>query len=208
MNRPIVIGVVLFLITVGVLAYLLKHRPAPAARTSQTTAPAQSPKPEEPQNQRKINVKLYFANDDSTQLIPEERSIVYHDGLSAQANEILQELIKGPEGDLAATIPTDTKLLDIFMSKDGVAYVDFSQELSSGTPGGSLAEMSTVFSIVDTLTLNFPQIKGVQILVNDQAVDTLNGHVDLSRPLHQDLSMVRHEPSQPQTEPQTQTQPS
>src|ERR1700745_3255793 len=118
MNRPIVIGVVLFLSTVSVLASFVKPLPAPAGRNSQTATPAQLAKPEEPQNQRKINVKLYFANDDSTQLIPEERSVVYHDVLSAQANEILQELIKGPEGKLAATIPTDTKLLDVFMSKD------------------------------------------------------------------------------------------
>jgi germination protein M len=65
--------------------------------------------------------------------------------------------------------------------------------------------MNTVFSIVDTLTLNFPEIKRVQILIEDQAVDTLNGHLDLSRPLRQDLSFVaasqRKEPQTSQTEP-------
>ncbi len=65
--------------------------------------------------------------------------------------------------------------------------------------------MNTVFSIVDTLTLNFPEIKRVQILIEDQAVDTLNGHLDLSRPLRQDLSFVssaqRAKPEVSQTEP-------
>lgn len=207
MNRPIVIGIVLFLVIFGGLFYFVKHRPAqPTQNRTQSSPPTTTSKPEENQaNQRRINVKLYFASNNSTLLQAEDRFVLYHDNLHDQAFEVLKELVKGPSSELIPTIPEGTLARDLFITKDGVAYADFSAALSANHTGGSLAEMNTVFSIVDTLTLNFPEIKRVQILIEDQAVDTLNGHLDLSRPLRQDLSFVasaqRAKPEISQTEP-------
>ena len=207
MNRPIVIGIVLFLVIFGGLFYFVKHRPAqPTQNRTQSSPPTTTSKPAENQaNQRRINVKLYFASNNSTLLQAEDRFVPYHDNLHDQAFEVLKELVKGPSGELIPTIPEGTLARDLFITKDGVAYADFSAALSANHTGGSLSEMNTVFSIVDTLTLNFPEIKRVQILIEDQAVDTLNGHLDLSRPLKQDLSFVaaaqRAKPEIPQTEP-------
>jgi spore germination protein GerM len=210
MNRPIVIGIVLFLVIFGALFYFVKHRPAPPQKQSQnqSSTPNIAPKPEENQaNQRRINVKLYFASSNSTSLQAEDRFVPYRDNLHDQAFEVMKELVKGPSGELIPTIPQGTVARDLFITKDGVAYADFSAALSANHTGGSLGEMNTVFSIVDTLTLNFPEIKRVQILIEDQAVETLNGHLDLSRPLRQDLSFVataaRQKPEIPQTETNT-----
>jgi germination protein M len=207
MNRPIVIGIVLFLVIFGGIFYFVKRRPAPPPQTqNQSSTPDTTiAKPEENQaNQRRINVKLYFASNNSILLQGEDRFVPYHDNLHDQAFEVMKELVKGPSGDMIPTIPEGTIARDLFITKDGVAYADFSAALSANHKGGSLGEMNTVFSIVDTLTLNFPEIKRVQILIEDQAVDTLNGHLDLSRPLRQDLSFVasaqRQKPEIPQTE--------
>jgi spore germination protein GerM len=206
MNRPIVIGIVLFLVIFGGLFYFVKHRPAQPTQNRTQSSLTTTSKPEENQaNQRRINVKLYFASNNSTLLQAEDRFVPYHDNLHDQAFEVLKELVKGPSGELTPTIPEGTLARDLFITKDGVAYADFSAALSANHSGGSLSEMNTVFSIVDTLTLNFPEIKRVQILIEDQAVDTLNGHLDLSRPLQQDLSFVaaaqRTKPEISQTEP-------
>jgi germination protein M len=209
MNRPIVIGIVLFLVIFGALFYFVKHRPAPPPQNqTQPVTPSTVSKPAENQaNQRRINVKLYFASSNSILLQAEDRFVPYHDNLHDQAFEVMKELVKGPSGELIPTIPEGTIARDLFITKDGVAYADFSAALSANHKGGSLGEMNTVFSIVDTLTLNFPEIKHVQILIEDQAVDTLNGHLDLSRPLGQDLSFVataqRQKPEMPQTETNT-----
>lgn len=210
MNRPIVIGIVLFLVIFGGLLYFVKHRPTPPTQIqqNQTSTSNTIPKPEEnPVNQRRIIVKLYFASINSTLLQAEDRFVPYHDNLHDQAFEVMKELVKGPSGELIPTIPEGTIARDLFITKDGVAYADFSAALSANHKGGSLGEMNTVFSIVDTLTLNFPEIKRVQILIEDQAVDTLNGHLDLSRPLRQDLSFVaaaqRQKPEIPHTETNT-----
>jgi germination protein M len=205
MNRPIVVGIVLFLIIFGGLFYFLKHRSAGSAPKNQPPAPANTvSKSEVQENQRRINVKLYFAATNSPMLQAQDRFVPYHDNLHDQAFEVLKELVRGPTDGLIPTLPEGTEARDLFITKDGVAYADFSAALSANHKGGSLAEMNTVFSIVNTLTLNFPEIKRVQILIEDQAVDTLNGHLDLSRPLRQDLSFVaaaqRTKPEIPQTE--------
>jgi spore germination protein GerM len=86
-------------------------------------------------------------------------------------------------------IPKGTKVLNISV-KNNIAYVDFSDELRKNHPGGSLGEMLTVYSIVDTLT-EFPEIKKVQILISGAVVETLVGHIDLTSPLDRDLSLVK-----------------
>jgi spore germination protein GerM len=197
MNRPIVVGILLFVIVFGGFLFLLKKRPAEQAKTNTTSAPTKSSqRSEPPANQRRINVKLFFSTPGSGMLQPEDRFVVYHETLHDQAFEVLKELTAGPKSDLVKTVPDGTEARDLFITKEGVAYADFSAALSANHQGGSLAEMNTVFSIVNSLTLNFPEIKKVQILIEDRAVDTLNGHMDLSRPLRADQTLIAAAPRQ------------
>ncbi|HSE41146.1 MAG TPA: GerMN domain-containing protein [Acidobacteriota bacterium] len=199
MNRPIVIGILLFVIVFGGFVFLVKKRqytPPKTAAVPATTGTTTSKSNEPPANQRRINVKLYFSTPGSGMLQAEDRFVVYHDTLHDQAFEVLKELTVGPKADLVKTLPDGTEARDLFITKDGVAYADFSGALSEKHQGGSLAEMNTVFSIVNSLTLNFPEIKRVQILIEDHAVDTLNGHMDLSRPLGPDPTLIASAPRQ------------
>ena len=196
MNRPIVIGILLFLIAFGIIFYVVRHRPAP----DQPSGEASSTKNTTAANQRRINVALYFSTPGSTILQAEERSIPYHETLQDQAKEVMLALIAGPKEKLVPTIPEGVRLLDILVSKDGIAYVDLSGEIVSNHQGGTTGEMITVYSIVNTLSTNLPQIHGVQILVDDRSVETLKGHMDLTRPLKPDLSMAKQEPESKQQE--------
>jgi len=200
MNRPVIIGILLFLIIFGAILYFIRNRPQPDAPV--LGAPQASQTNQASPDTRRINVKLFFGTPGSTSLVAEERSIPYHDTLHAQAKEVLDALISGPKGKLVPPIPQGTRLLDVMVSKDGIAYVDFSGEIVSNHQGGSAGEMVTVYSIVNTLSSNLPQIQGVQILVDDHSVDTLNGHLDLSRPLKPDLSLARQGA---EVEPENQT---
>ena len=76
------------------------------------------------------------------------------------------------------------------MTERGEAFVDFSGELVSRHSGGSTDEILTVYTIVDALTANLPAVTSVQVLVDGKQIETLAGHVDLSRPLAKNLSWV------------------
>ncbi len=78
----------------------------------------------------------------------------------------------------------------MFVSARGVAYLDFSPEARQAVAGGSKSELLVVYSIVNSVTANFPAVKKVQILVEDKPVRTLAGHVDLSRPLGPDMTFL------------------
>jgi hypothetical protein len=70
-----------------------------------------------------------------------------------------------------------------------VAYVNLSGE-ATGIPGGSRAELLTVYSVVNSLVTNFPAVSRVQILVEDRMASSFAGHVDVSRPLPADMTLV------------------
>ncbi len=66
--------------------------------------------------------------------------------------------------------------------------MDFTPEIQTMHPGGTTNEILTVYSLVDTLTANLPAVSSVQILVEGKELDTLAGHLDLRRPLAQNLA--------------------
>jgi spore germination protein GerM len=100
-----------------------------------------------------------------------------------RAKTSLQALIAGPKSGALRTLSADVNVRDLFIDDRGTAYVDFSEALSRGHPGGTWSEMLTLRSILQTLTANVPEVKQVQILIEGHTVDTLAGHVDVRRPL-------------------------
>ena len=103
---------------------------------------------------------------------------------------LVEGLAKGPTTALGPTLAGTTKVLEVFVTASGVAYVDLSPEARDSVAGGSDEEQMTVYSIVDSITTNFPSISRVQILIDNQPATTLAGHVDLSRPLPPDLTLL------------------
>lgn len=131
--------------------------------------------------ERSRTVRLFFALEKG--LAEEERLIIKQSTVAEEAKQAVDELIKGPSERLFPTIPQGTRLLNLFVDRQGIAYVNFDAQLRENHAGGSFGELLTVYSIVDTLAANFPQIKKVQILLEGNEVPTLVGHLDLQKPL-------------------------
>lgn len=172
----------------------LPHRYGPAAPAS-VEAPVSAPDT----SIRKIKARLFFVSGDGSRLVAVEQDVPFGEGVIAQARVILEAQLAPPAPPLALAIPAGTKLRTLFVTERGEAFVDLSAEISTRHPGGSLNEICTVYTIVNVLTANLPAITAVQILVNGQEVDTLAGHVDLRRPLQQDLRWVDASRAAPQT---------
>jgi spore germination protein GerM len=158
-----------------------------AAAEEATPAPAEAAPPEAG---RRISVRLYFEAPDRDGLLPEEREVALSSDLARQVRTVVEELAKGSTTGLLPTLPAGTRVLEVFVQARGVAYVDLSSEASSGLPGGSKAELLTVYSVVNTIVTNFPAVSRVRIVVDDRSVDSLGGHVDVSRPLPPDMTLV------------------
>lgn len=140
----------------------------------------------------KRDVLLYFSDPEGEYLIGEKRKILKKDEIKEEAKEMIVELIKGPRGKLIPTLPPRTKLLALLLDERGMATVNFNKSLSKDHPGGSSAEMMTTYSIVNSLTLNFPQIKRVQILVEGKTIETISGHLSLRQPVSSKPDLIKN----------------
>jgi germination protein M len=129
------------------------------------------------------SITLYFLSEDDNLLHREKREIIEHASIVHQAIQAIEELLEGSQDDLLSPLPEGTELREFFITKRGVAFVDFSGEIRNNHLSGTSAEMGTVFSVVNTLTYNFKSIKRVFILIDGSEKETLAGHIDLSRPL-------------------------
>jgi spore germination protein GerM len=136
-------------------------------------------------------VTLFFSEEEGEYLVGEKREIPKRERVEEEARQTVVELIKGPKGKLITALPPQTKLLTLEMDQNGVAKVNFDQTLSKEHPGGSSAEMLTLYSIVNSLTLNFPQIKRVQILIDGKVVESIAGHISLKEPVSFNASIVK-----------------
>ncbi|MBI4596141.1 MAG: GerMN domain-containing protein [Candidatus Tectomicrobia bacterium] len=108
------------------------------------------------------------------------------------AQELIKELtITGEEKNKLKSLPKGTKLNYLFISQEGIAYLDFRGEISRNFSGGALEEYLTIYALVDTLVYNMKGIVKIQILIDGKEAATLAGHVDISEPLLAAFSLVR-----------------
>ena len=137
---------------------------------------------EEVEIEGRIQVTLYYLSGSGKTLSTEEREIPFAKSLQEQAKQVVQQLLAGSRRGRGSPFPRGVKLRDLFITPQGLAFVDLSQELISNHPGGTCAEELTIYSLSNTLITNFPAVKGVQILVEGREVQSLAGHLDLSKP--------------------------
>lgn len=136
-------------------------------------------------------VEIYFPSAERDGLVGEFREIFDTSGPSDRVKQIVADLISGPEDRSALrALPPATRLRQAYVLGNGVAYLDFSAALKEGIGGGSMEEILAVYAIVNSIVANVPEVRKVGILVNGRVLATLNGHLDLRRPLPPDYSLI------------------
>lgn len=132
-------------------------------------------------------VVLFFAAPDGSGLVRESREI---DACADQVScirAVITELVKGPLGELAPTLPQT--VVNRIVVAGGIATVDLGEGFVTALPGGSSSEMAAAYSIVNSIAVNIPGITGVKFLIDGRETATLKGNLDLRNPLAPDLSL-------------------
>jgi spore germination protein GerM len=127
---------------------------------------------------------LVFPEWDASGYVTEERQLPSRDRPGEDLLGLISVLCEGPRisGAISA-LPQGTRALGAFVNpEDQSVVLDFSQELVTGHPGGSAAEVATLTSILRTVALNFPGTRRCVILVEGAQVETLAGNLDMVRP--------------------------
>jgi spore germination protein GerM len=189
MRRPsffAILAIVVAAVAAWLLLVVLPDRYAPR-QAGAPAGPASASDPTQPEAAKRITATLFYISEDGMRLAGAKREVAFGATPAEQARHIVEEVLKPAPAPYASAIPAGTTLQSLFVTPRGQAYVDLSREISQAHTGGSLDELFTVYAIVNALTVNLPAIASVQILVDGKEVDTLAGHVDLRRPLGQNL---------------------
>jgi len=109
-----------------------------------------------------VRLKLYFANETGDMLMPTIRIKEYNTNISLE-KLIVEELIKGPNGEnIYPTINPATKVASVTV-KDGVCYVNLDENFLS--QAYTVTPEVTIFSITNSL-VELPNVNKVQISIN------------------------------------------
>jgi spore germination protein GerM len=179
-KKLVILAALLLVLVVLIIIYLnlggtTKPKPTQFIPSSQTESESEEQK--EP-----LTISLFFPSEHDSLLHREEREIVPESSLALQAKRIISELLNGSQQGFISPIPPETRLRELYITKEGVAYVDFSREIMDKHLSGSSAEMVTIYSIVNSLSYNLKPIKKVFILIDGAEKKTLGGHIDLTAP--------------------------
>jgi len=150
------------------------------------------PQPKIPQVQQPASaqsVTLFFVAE-GNRLGREAREIEPCSDTSECLSDILEELFSGPVGNLNDALPEGAMLNSVLIEGDMVT-VDVNSNFVSEMPTGSSAEMMAVYSIVNTVCANYPQIKTVKLNVEGQSKVVLK-HLDLTDPVPADFSLEQN----------------
>ena len=134
----------------------------------------------------KRTVVLFFVAD-GTCLAREARELDQCNDAVVCLKEVLEELVNGPVGEFDESLPDGT-VINTVRVDGNLASVDLNKAFAEALPSGSSAEMLAVYSIVDTVTTNFPQIAKVKLSIDGDGKSVLR-HLDLSDPLVPDYAL-------------------
>ena len=147
------------------------------------------------------SVTLFYVAEDGMGLIGLEREVPYGADTLARARAITEHQLSEAPAPLMSPFPEGTRLRSVYLAADGNAFVDLSREVTTSHSGGSLDELFTVYALVNALTMNVPEIRAVQIMIEGREVDTLAGHIDLRQPLEPNMQWVVDPDSPDDAEP-------
>jgi len=132
---------------------------------------------------------VYRPPADGSEILLAEKIQMKSNDKSVAENAIIHLMTVKPADERAYhdCVPDDAKLLSLTV-KNGIAYVNFSKEVSKKTMGSYEATMF-MGAVVNTLT-EFRDIRAVQILIEGQKKVTYCGVLDIEEPLTRNESLL------------------
>lgn len=134
-----------------------------------------------------VNLHLYFANEDGTGLVEENRrNVVYSSNISLE-KLVVEKLVEGPASEGAyPTINPSTKIISVTI-KDGICYVNLDENFLN-QPYNTSAEL-TIYSITNSL-VELSNVNKVQITINGETNLSYREKINLNEVFERNLDLL------------------
>jgi hypothetical protein len=108
----------------------------------------------------------------------------------SQAREALMTLFADQRASMAPVL-RDIRLREFYLDASGTAYIDLTTGPRKDVRASAWEEMLAIYAMVNTLMQNFDEVKQVWLLLDGREVQTLAGHMDLSRAFTKRMDLVK-----------------
>lgn len=138
----------------------------------------------------KVNLRLYFANEDGDRLVEEnQRNVEYSSNISIE-KLVVEKLIEGPlSQDDYPTINPETDIISVTVN-DGICYVNLDENFL--TQPYNVTSDVTIYSITNSL-VELPNINKVQISINGETNLFYKESVSLTTIFERNLDLIMNE---------------
>ena len=145
-----------------------------------------------PEAEERTEAFLYYAVARGTHLTAVSRAFPPEKDAHTLGRAMLEALMEGPaESGLKRLFPQGTRINALFVTGNGEAYVDIGLDRPDLPPGDTMTEYLRIYSLVNTLTVNIPEIRQVKILVNGDETSSLGGHISLDTLFKTNMLIVK-----------------
>jgi len=123
--------------------------------------------------------ELYFGAPAMTGLQREFRFLPLAGRMEADARVVIAALAEGSLCGGVSPWPRRTAVNDVFVTREGIVFVDFDAGLREKVAPGDAVEWLLAASLTRTLCANFPALHGVRILVGGESAGPLLHQIPL-----------------------------
>lgn len=192
MNRQVVlIAIAILLVLAGLAAFLTWQR---GPRDDPSVSP-DNLEPvagdEVPEEMELLAADLYFPGTGGG-LQAERHELPVGESEAERMSAVVAALLAGPRNpSLRAPLPSTVSLRKVYLTEEGTAFLDLESEGGEPPPAsGSQREVLTVYSLVNTVLLNFDEAESMVLLWNGRQLRTFAGHLDTMRPLKPNTDLI------------------
>jgi hypothetical protein len=137
---------------------------------------------------------LYFPSLNDRKLVAERQPVKWAPSANDRVRQVLLALAEGSRQGFGHPLAASTNIRAVFLTAEGTAYVDLSNDFLSSINPGIESESLSIYSMVNSITANIPSVKRVKILIQGQEVETLEGHADLTEAIVPDPTLIKTGP--------------
>ncbi len=79
-------------------------------------------------------------------------------------------------------------LLDLYLDQEGIIYIDFGSEIKKNFRGDAYGEMNVLAGLFKGMKNIVPGLSAIKILIEGKEAETFGGHIDISKPLGEEIA--------------------
>ena len=84
--------------------------------------------------------------------------------------------------------PYRVNLLDLYLDKEGVIYIDFGSDIQKNFRGDAYEELTILAGLYKGIKETVPGLTAMKLLIEGKEEKSFGGHIDISRPIGEEVT--------------------